>query len=462
MPVAVTLPDLGESVSEALVSRWLRSPGDLVEEGEPLLEVSTDKVDTEVSAPASGRLIEIVPDVGQTLLVGATLAFIDPTPAATTDNSPGKKDQSESAASIPTVIQNPPASEIPYVTPLVRRLAAEHGIDLTTIQASGVGNRIRKSDVLAVASAAEHPEGSMVSPMPNLYLSPLISLRIRQRGLDSSALRGSGHNGRIRLQDLSRHHTPATVHEPRPDRTEKLTRLRSVIATRMVDSLQTSAQLTTVVEVDVTSVNELRKVHGHAFFDAHGVRLSFTHFFLRTAVDALADFPALNASIDTGAGTVTYHGAVHLNVAVDTDRGLLAPLIRDADSLGIPEIATATADLAARARSNTLSVDELSAGTFTVTNTGSRGALFDTPIINQPQVAILGTGAVVARATVTLDENDHQIVDIRDMAYLSLTYDHRLIDGADAARFLTAIKARLESAEFTGELTSPHQMAHSN
>ncbi|BBY65512.1 2-oxo acid dehydrogenase subunit E2 [Mycolicibacterium helvum] len=461
MPVAVTLPDLGESVSEALVSRWLRFPGDLVEEGEPLLEVSTDKVDTEVSAPASGRLIDIVPDEGQTLPVGATLAFIDDTPVGADDNTPSTSDQSASEANTSTAIQNPTDSEKPYVTPLVRRLASEHGIELTSIQGSGVGNRIRKSDVLAAASAAGstsgHPDDSVAAHAPNLYLSPLIDLRVRQRGLDTSALRGSGHNGRIRLHDLSPHRTAPAVHAPRPDRTEKLTRLRSVIATRMVDSLQTSAQLTTVVEVDVTSVNELRKLHGPAFFAAHGVRLSFTHFFLRAAVDTLADFPALNASIDTGAGTVTYHGAVHLNVAVDTDRGLLAPVIRNADGLRIHEIATATADLAGRARSNTLSVDELSAGTFTVTNTGSRGALFDTPIINQPQVAILGTGAVVARATVTLDKDGHQIVDIRDMAYLSLTYDHRLIDGADAARFLTAIKAKLELAQFTEELSTREQ-----
>lgn len=354
----------------------------------------------------------------------------------------------------------------PYVTPLVRRLATELAVDLGAITGSGVGNRIRKVDVLAAADAArtasrvEHDSVDAtdpVGPTANPYLSPLVTMIVAEHALDVSSVHGSGHNRRVRAPDLSRHRSANT--SLRPDRVEKLTRLRSVIATRMVESLQMSAQVTTVVEVDVTAINKLRAHYGSAFSAVHGVKLSFTSFFLRTVVDVIAAYPAFNASIDTTTATVTYFGAINLNVAVDTDRGLLAPVIRQADTLDIAQMAKATARLAERARRNELSVDELAGGTFTVTNIGSRGALFDTPIINQPQTAILGTGAVVARATVTRDDSGNEAIDIRDMVYLALTYDHRLIDGADAARFLTAVKARLETADFSqeivGRLTTP-------
>jgi len=445
MPVAVTMPDLGDTVSDATISRWLRSLGDLVEKDEPLLEVSTDKVDTEITAPASGRLTEILFHEGDTSPVGVNLALIDESASA---------EHAVTPRSAPADARG----SAPYVTPLVRRLAAELDVDLTAMKGSGVGNRIRKADVLAAAgtaSAARTAPTSTGGPVTNPYISPLVGILVWRRGLDVATLRGSGRNNRIRARDLSpnEQRREATT-APRPDRTERLTRLRKVIATRMVESLQTSAQLTTVVEADVTAVNHLRGQYGAGFTAAHGVKLSFTPFFLRVATDVLKDFPAFNASLSIADDTVTYHGSVHLNVAVDTDRGLVAPVIRNADTLDINQIAVVTQDLANRARANALTADDLSGGTFTVTNTGSRGALFDTPIINQPQVAILGTGAVVARATVIRDDRGNENVTVRNMAYLALTYDHRLIDGGDAARFLTAVKAKLETADFAAELTA--------
>ncbi|MGV9802102.1 2-oxo acid dehydrogenase subunit E2 [Mycobacterium sp. NPDC003449] len=447
MPTSVILPELGESVTDATISRWLRFPGDLVEEGDPLVEISTDKVDTEVSAPASGRLSAVYAEEGDVLAIGAALASINEVAADETVATPPPPTPAAATAAV-----TDPSAIKPYVTPLVRRLASDLGVNLAEVKGSGIGNRIRKSDVLAAVSAAKGT--SAAAAQQNSYLSPLVSLKINRCGLDISSLRGSGRNSRIRLADLPLQQDNSTVVAARSDRTEKLSRLRSTIAARMVESLQTSAQLTTVVEVDVTDINRLRKHFGPAFANANGVKLGFTSFFLRAVTDILVDFPALNASINTAEGTVTYHGGIHLNLAVDTERGLYAPVIRDADKADITQIARATADLAQRARANALTADDLTSGTFTVTNTGSRGALFDTPIINQPQVAILGTGAVVARATVVRDEHGSESVDIRSMSYLSLTYDHRLIDGADAARFLCAVKARIEAADFRSELNN--------
>ena len=229
--------------------------------------------------------------------------------------------------------------------------------------------------------------------------------------------------------------------------TQPLSRLRRVIAERMVESLQVSAQLTTVVEVDVTRIAALRDRVKGEFLAREGVKLTFLPFFAKAAVEALAAYPALNASLDLAAGTVTYHGEVNLGVAVDTDRGLLVPVVRDAGDLSVAGLARRITDLADRTRTNKVSPDELSGGTFTLTNTGSRGALFDTPIVNQPQVAILGTGSVVKRPIV-ISDGGSDVIAIRSMVYLALTYDHRLVDGADAARFLTAVRSRLEEGTF--------------
>jgi 2-oxoglutarate dehydrogenase E2 component (dihydrolipoamide succinyltransferase) len=299
----------------------------------------------------------------------------------------------------------------------VRKLAGQHGVDLATVTGTGVGGRIRKQDVLAAAEAARQPEQAPEQDRPGAATAAPTP--------DTSGLRGE---------------------------TVKLTRLRKVIATRMVESLQVSAQLTTVVEVDVTRIARLRARVKGQFEQREGVKLSFLPFFAKASVEALKAFPMVNASIDVDAGTVTYHGAEHLGVAVDTERGLLVPVIKDAGDLSIAGLARKIADLAARTRDSKIGPDELSGGTFTLTNTGSRGALFDTPIINQPQVAILGTGTVVKRAVVLDSPDIGETIAVRSMAYLSLTYDHRIVDGADAARFLSVIKARLEEAAFESDL----------
>ncbi len=446
---AVVLPALGESVTEGTVTRWLKAVGDSVAVDEPLVEISTDKVDTELPSPVAGTLLEITVGEDQVVAVGATLGRIGAVgaaapaapaapvaPAAPTAPTPPAAPVAPAPAPVPTSAPAAapapaapaaaaPAAAAPaaaavaeasdsYVTPLVRKLAADNGVDLATVTGTGVGGRIRKSDVLAAAAQA--------TPAP----APAIAAAAAPAA--------------------------AAAASPLRGRTEKMTRLRKVIAERMVESLQTSAQLTTVIEVDVTRISMLRQKVKKNFEATEGVKLSFLPFFAKASVEALKQFPQLNASIDMAAGTVTYHEGEHLGIAVDTERGLLVPVIRDAGDLNIGGIARKVADLAERTRTNKVSPDELSGGTFMITNTGSRGALFDTPIINQPQVAILGTGAVVKRPVVVTDETGSDSIAVRSMVYLALSYDHRLVDGADAARFLVAVKTRLEDGSFDGEL----------
>jgi 2-oxoglutarate dehydrogenase E2 component (dihydrolipoamide succinyltransferase) len=303
------------------------------------------------------------------------------------------------------------------VTPLVRRLASERGVDLSAVSGSGVGGRIRKQDVLAAAEKAATPAPAAAGKAP--------AASGAKAATPDTSVRG---------------------------RTEKMSRLRAVIARRMVESLQVSAQLTTVVEADVTRIAHLRQQAKKDFEAREGVKLSFLPFFAKAAVEALKAHPSVNSSIDQEAGTVTYHDAENLGVAVDTERGLLVPVIHDAGDLSLGGIARKIADLAERTRTNKVTPDELGGGTFTLTNTGSRGALFDTPIINQPQVAILGTGSVVKRPVVVQDDELGEVIAVRSMVYLALTYDHRIVDGADAARFLTSVKDRLEAGQFHGEL----------
>jgi 2-oxoglutarate dehydrogenase E2 component (dihydrolipoamide succinyltransferase) len=306
------------------------------------------------------------------------------------------------------------------VTPLVRRLAAEHGVDLASVTGTGVGGRIRKQDVLAAAAPAAAPAAAAPS-------APATSAATKPSSAASPDLTLRG-------------------------RTEKLSRLRAVIARRMVESLEISAQLTTVVEADVTRIAQLRSRVKDDFAAREGVKLSFLPFFAKAAVEALKAHPSVNSSVDLEAGTVTYHDAENLGVAVDTERGLLVPVIQGAGDLSLAGIARKIADLAERTRTNKVTPDELGGGTFTLTNTGSRGALFDTPIINQPQVAILGTGSVVKRPVVVQDPELGEVIAVRSMVYLALTYDHRIVDGADAARFLTTVRERLEAGQFHGEL----------
>ena len=476
---AVTMPALGESVTEGTVTRWLKNVGDDVAADEPLLEVSTDKVDTEIPSPVAGTLLEINVNEDETVEVGAQLATIgtpssaggdsaggEPPPAESGAEQSGEPDsvdeqpqaaepeakqpQTEEAQSEqpqaehvqtdrPAAEQRPAGDAVPapkpagqpagapgdasgsaaYVTPLVRKLAAEHNVDLSTVHGTGVGGRIRKQDVLEAAKPAEQPAAQTSEPVT--------TGTARATAADPAALALRG-------------------------KTEKLSRLRTVIAKRMVESLQISAQLTTVVEVDITEIARLRgRVKGD-FEAREGVKLSFLPFFALAAVEALKVHPKVNSSVDMDAGTVTYHDSENLGVAVDTERGLLVPVIHDAGDLNLGGIARKIADLADRTRRNKITPDELSGGTFTLTNTGSRGALFDTPIINQPQSGILGTGTVVKRPVVIDHPDLGEIVTVRSMIYLALSYDHRIVDGADAARFLVSMKQRLEAGDFESAL----------
>ena len=429
----VTMPALGESVSEGTVTRWLKNIGDSVAMDEALLEVSTDKVDTEIPSPVAGTLLAIDVAVDSTVPVGARLALIGSSsgavaaapvvaPAAPIIPAPVAPVVSTPVVSAPPVVE-PVAPVTPstaaqsdaYVTPIVRKLAAELGVNLATIQGSGVGGRIRKEDVQAAAKpVVTHSAPAAQSPSPtNAKSSPVTA----------SPLRGT---------------------------TVTMSRLRKVIAARMVESLQVSAQLTTVIEVDVTKISRLRDRAKATFEAREGVKLSFLPFFAVAVCEALKVHPVLNSSVE--GDQITYHGAEHLGIAVDTERGLLVPVIHNAGDLNMGGIARKISDLAARTRDNKVSPDELGGGTFTITNTGSRGALFDTPIINQPQVAILGLGAVVKRPMVVRGEDGGETIAIRSMVYLGLSYDHRVVDGADAARFLVTLKERLEHGGFESDL----------
>jgi len=356
-----------------------------------------------------------------------------------------------------------------YVTPLVRKLATEHGVDLASLQGTGVGGRIRKQDVLDAAAqsggseaaadaAAPTPAAPAAAPAATApaatapaATAPAAPASAPAPALPQPAVQKS-HPTTAPAPAYASQAASAAAATAVRGKTEELSRLRKVIATRMTESLQTSAQLTTVLEADVTKIARLRDQAKSGFEAREGVKLSFLPFFALATVEALKTHPVVNSSIDQAAGTVTYHEGEHLGIAVDTERGLLVPVIHDAGDLNLAGMARKIADLAERTRTNRVTPDELGGGTFTLTNTGSRGALFDTPIINQPQVGILGTGAVVKRAVVVEDPDLGEVVTVRSMVYLALTYDHRIVDGADAARFLTTVKQRLEEGDFGGEL----------
>ncbi len=449
----ITMPALGESVSEGTVTRWLKNVGDSVAVDEALLEVSTDKVDTEIPSPVAGTLLAIDVAVDTTVPVGARLGLIGtaggavsaPAPAAPTTPiavapvTPPPVSApviSTPVAQVPVqpvtpvaVVQTPaPVTPTPapvavapvsqpadaYVTPLVRKLATELGVNLAQVKGTGIGGRIRREDVEALARPAAPVASAASTTTPSAAKPPVVAV---------SPLRGT---------------------------TVTMSRLRKVIAARMVESLQVSAQLTTVVEVDVTKIARLRDRAKASFEAREGVKLSFLPFFAVAVCEALKQHPVLNSSVE--GDQITYHGAEHLGIAVDTERGLLVPVIANAGDLNMGGIARKISDLAARTRDNKVTPDELGGGTFTLTNTGSRGALFDTPIINQPQVAILGLGAVVKRPMVVRGEDGGETIAIRSMVYLGLSYDHRVVDGADAARFLVTLKERLEGGAFESDL----------
>ncbi len=586
MSVSVSMPQLGESVTEGTVTRWLKREGEHVQADEPLLEVSTDKVDTEIPSPVSGVLRGITVAEDETVAVGAELAVIDedgagggqapaaqeqaaqpeaaqpepaqpepaqpepaqpepaqPEPAQQPEVQPAAAEQEEEEEpepSQPEPVQQPAATEQeqpaagyaepaatapygewqpqapeapaaqsaggqpgtyqpaaayppagydepgngqaapqftdtgdgPYVTPLVRKLAAEHGIDLASITGTGVGGRIRKQDILDAAAATRGaqpappatyqaaapapPAAPAQAPPAQAAPAPAAPAPAPQAPAAAPApvAATTAFAPSTASAPEAEQSGPRTAIVPSSLRgtTERMSRARQVIAQRMVESLQTSAQLTTVVEADVTAIARLRERAKAAFEAREGVKLSFLPFFALATVEALKVHPRLNAVIDTASSQVTYHDDEHLGIAVDTERGLMVPVIKNSGDLNIGGLARKIADLAERTRAGHVSPDDLSGGTFTLTNTGSRGALFDTPIINQPQVGILGTGTVVKRAVVVEDATLGEVITVRSMVYLALTYDHRLVDGADAARFLLTVKERLEEGAFETEL----------
>jgi 2-oxoglutarate dehydrogenase E2 component (dihydrolipoamide succinyltransferase) len=572
MSVSVSMPQLGESVTEGTVTRWLKKEGERVEVDEPLLEVSTDKVDTEIPSPASGILRGISVDEDETVAVGAQLATIDdgasgdaapaaddsasaapaeqaepaqsqaapsqaaPAQAAPAQAAPSQAPQSQAsppetassdgwsspsqqpnyappassapaatpgfpassapstpayapppaygqpaaaapapapaasvpaqgrpspaesapssappaedapAAEYPSPTPLPGAGDAPYVTPLVRKLAAEHAVELESVTGTGVGGRIRKQDVIEAARAqrAAQPAPQPEPPAQEAQAAPPEATE------EAAAAQPAAVQPAPAAPQAPSAPRPALVPSALRGTTQRMSRPRQVIAQRMVESLHVSAQLTTVVEADVTAIARLRDAAKQDFEAREGVKLSFLPFFALAAVEALKVHPKLNAVID--GDQVTYHDAEHLGMAVDTERGLMVPVIHSAGDLNIGGLARKISDLASRTRSGKVAPDELAGGTFTLTNTGSRGALFDTPIINQPQVAILGTGTVVKRPVVVTDPALGEVIAVRSMVYLALTYDHRLVDGADAARFLTTVKSRLEEGAFEAEL----------
>ena len=441
----VVMPALGESVTEGTVTRWLKKVGETVNVDEALLEVSTDKVDTEIPSPAAGVLLSIDVPVDSTVAVGTRLASIGAagsTPVAAPAIPPAAPVTTSAPAAAPKAVPTPPQTPPPlvpkpvssapttaptksssvlddsYVTPIVRKLAAENGVDLTRVKGTGVGGRIRKEDVLAAVARPAAPSTSPSAPAIATPSGPRTAAPIAV-----SPLRGT---------------------------TVTMSRLRKVIAARMLESLQVSAQLTTVIEVDITKIARLREKAKASFESREGVKLTFLPFFAVAVCEALKQHPVVNASVE--GDQITYHGAEHLGIAVDTERGLLVPVIKDAGDLNMGGIARRIVDVASRTRDNKISPDDLGGGTFTITNTGSRGALFDTPIINQPQVGILGVGAVVKRPMVVKGEDGGETIAIRSMVYLALSYDHRIVDGADAARFLGTLKERLEEGRFESDL----------
>lgn len=442
----VVLPALGESVTEGTVTRWLKEVGEEVAEDEPLLEVSTDKVDTEIPAPVAGVLLEIVVGEDETAEVGAKLAVIGvagsapaaapapaapaPAPQAPPAPAPAPQQTAPAPAPAPAAPAPAPAASAPapapaatsgddgaYVTPLVRKLAAEHGVDLSTIKGTGVGGRIRKQDVTAAAEAAK---AAAAAPAP--AAAPAAAKKAPT--LETSPLRGQ---------------------------TVKMPRIRKVIGDNMVKALHEQAQLSSVVEVDVTRLMKLRARAKDAFAAREGVKLSPMPFFVKAAAQALKAHAPVNARINVDEGTITYFDTENIGIAVDSEKGLMTPVIKHAGDLNIAGIAKATAELAGKVRANKITPDELSGATFTISNTGSRGALFDTIIVPPGQVAILGIGATVKRPAV-IETEEGTVIGVRDMTYLTLSYDHRLVDGADAARYLTAVKAILEAGEFEVEL----------
>ena len=427
----VTMPALGESVDSGTVVRWLKEVGDEVEADEPLLEVSTDKVDTEVPSPIAGTLQKILVQEDEEAEVGAAIAVIgsgapsdaSPAPAApaASNDAPAPKAEESTApaASASQTVSSSNNSQA-YVTPIVRKLAADNGIDLASVKGSGIGGRIRKQDVQDAIDAQAKAEAPAPAAAPAAAAAP------------------------------SKKEAPKVEVSPLRGTEEKMSRLRKIVASRMVESLQTQAQLTTAVEVDMTRIAALRARAKNDFLAREGAKLTFLPFIMQAAVEALKAHPKLNAEI--AGDMIKYHGVENIGMAADTERGLVVPVIKNAGDLNLAGLARQIGELGAKAKGNKLTPDDLQGATFTITNTGSGGALFDTPIVPNPQVGILGCGTIVKRPAVVKDADGNETIGIRSMMYLFLSYDHRLVDGGDAARFLSTMKKRLEDGAFEGDL----------
>ncbi|MFN5558923.1 MAG: 2-oxoglutarate dehydrogenase, E2 component, dihydrolipoamide succinyltransferase [Rhodoluna sp.] len=455
----VKLPALGESVTEGTVTRWLKKIGDTVAIDEPLVEVSTDKVDTEIPSPVAGVLQQILVQEDETAAVGAVLAIVAdgvaqsaPVTSAPPTAEPAPQPVISEPAPVATPVVETPVVAAPVAQPVVAAPVATPPMNLPIFTP-----QVNQVPAAPIAAATPSAPVTSADVSDSVYVTPLVRKLAQDTGVDLNSVRGTGIGGRIRREDVlaaasqakpaAVNATPVSVPVAAERGTsEPMSRLRKVLAERAVASMVSTAQLTTVVEVDVTRIASLRSKVQAEFTAKAGVKLNFMPFFFLAAAEALRAHPKINASID--GENILYHASENISFAVDTDRGLLTPVIRDSASLSLSAIAQQIADLAARTRDNKLKPDELSGGTFTLTNTGSRGALFDTPVVFLPQSAILGTGVVTKRPVVVTDENGQDSIAIRSMVYLALSYDHRLIDGADASRFLVAVKTRLEEANF--------------
>ena len=446
----VEMPELGESVTEGTITTWLKEVGDMVEVDEPLLEVSTDKVDTEIPSPVEGTILEILAEEDDTVEVGDVIVIIGDADASVEENDADEAEEAEEPAEEkaeekPEPKEEPKAEKaekaesknasakvnnggnVPYVTPLVRKLADKHGLDLNSVEGTGVGGRIRKQDVLAAAEGGK-AEGTAAAAA---------------KGDEKAAPKGPRANWSTKSVDPAKAELIGT--------TQRVNRIREITAAKMVESLQTTAQLTHVQEVDVTRVAELRKKVKPAFVEKHGANITYLAFFIKATAEALVSHPNVNASYDADAKEITYHSDVNIGIAVDTPMGLLVPVIKKAQDMNLADIAKAITDLASRARDKKLRPDDLSGATFTVTNIGSEGALLDTPVLTPPQAGILGTAAIEKRPVIVTEDGIDSIA-IRQMCYLPFTYDHQLIDGADAGRFVTTIKDRIEEGDFEADL----------
>jgi len=447
----VEMPELGESVTEGTITTWLKEVGDMVEVDEPLLEVSTDKVDTEIPSPVEGTILEILAEEDDTVEVGDVIVIIGDADAAVEEDDADETEEAEEPAEEKAEEKPEPKKEepkaekaekaesknasakvnnggnVPYVTPLVRKLADKHGVDLNSVEGTGVGGRIRKQDVLAAAEGGK-AEGTAAAAT---------------KGDEKAAPKGPRANWSTKSVDPAKAELIGT--------TQRVNRIREITAAKMVESLQTTAQLTHVQEVDVTRVAELRKKVKPAFVEKHGANITYLAFFIKATAEALVSHPNVNASYDADAKEITYHSDVNIGIAVDTPMGLLVPVIKKAQDMNLADIAKAITDLASRARDKKLRPDDLSGATFTVTNIGSEGALLDTPVLTPPQAGILGTAAIEKRPVIVTEDGIDSIA-IRQMCYLPFTYDHQLIDGADAGRFVTTIKDRIEEGDFEADL----------